>query len=209
MRKLAIMAALASTAMATPALAVDNAWYVGVEGGAMLVEDTEFDFVGDDGEGNTLEIDDAIVLDYNTGFDVDLIGGYDFGMFRVEAELGWKRASINEATIEGDLIDDNTIVADVDGSVRILSAMANALLDFGDDDGWSGYVGVGAGLAKVKHTIDTGGVAGDVSDSDGGFAWQVIAGVRTAVSENIDLGLKYRFFNAGHVKYGSDSDEFG
>ena len=120
MRKLAIMAALASTAMATPALAVDNAWYVGVEGGAMLVEDTEFDFVGDDGEGNTLEIDDAIVLDYNTGFDVDLIGGYDLGMFRVEAELGWKRASINEATIEGDLIDDNTVVADVDGSVRIL-----------------------------------------------------------------------------------------
>ena len=43
MRKLAILAALASTTLATPALAVDNAWYVGVEGGAMIAEDTNFD----------------------------------------------------------------------------------------------------------------------------------------------------------------------
>ena len=44
MRKLAIMAALASTALATPAVAVDNSWYVGVEGGAMIVEDANLDF---------------------------------------------------------------------------------------------------------------------------------------------------------------------
>ena len=50
MRKLAILAALASTTLATPALAVDNAWYVGVEGGAMIVEDTNFDANLDDCE---------------------------------------------------------------------------------------------------------------------------------------------------------------
>ena len=38
MRKLAIVMALASTAIASPVLAKDKAWYVGVEGGAMLVE---------------------------------------------------------------------------------------------------------------------------------------------------------------------------
>ena len=43
MRKLAVVLALASTALATPALARDNSWYVGVEAGAMLVEDLEFD----------------------------------------------------------------------------------------------------------------------------------------------------------------------
>ena len=43
MRKLAIAVALASTALATPALARDKAWYVGVEGGAMIVEDIHFD----------------------------------------------------------------------------------------------------------------------------------------------------------------------
>lgn len=37
MRKLAVTLALASTALTTPALARDDAWYVGVEGGSMPV----------------------------------------------------------------------------------------------------------------------------------------------------------------------------
>ena len=43
MRKLAVAMALASTALATPALARDDSWYVGVEGGAMIVQDLHFD----------------------------------------------------------------------------------------------------------------------------------------------------------------------
>ena len=78
---------------------------------------------------------------------------------------------------------------------RVLSAMVNGMLDFGDDDGWSGYVGGGGGLASIKHDIDDSDDDIDASDSDGVFAWQVIAGVRKAISANIDLGLKYRFFN--------------
>ena len=41
MRKLAVAVALASTALASPAMARDNSWYVGVGGGVMLVEDME------------------------------------------------------------------------------------------------------------------------------------------------------------------------
>ena len=43
MRKLAMSLALASTALATPAIARDNAGYIGLEAGPMLVEDTKFD----------------------------------------------------------------------------------------------------------------------------------------------------------------------
>ena len=43
MRKLAIGLALASTALATPAIARDDQWYVGVDGGAMIVEDLQLD----------------------------------------------------------------------------------------------------------------------------------------------------------------------
>ena len=39
MRKLAIGLVLASTALASPALARDDQWYVGVDGGAILVAD--------------------------------------------------------------------------------------------------------------------------------------------------------------------------
>ena len=43
MRKLVIGLAMASTAIASPALARDGAWYVELDGGPMIVEDIEFD----------------------------------------------------------------------------------------------------------------------------------------------------------------------
>ena len=119
-----------------------------------------------------------------------------------KAKIGWKSAGIDDAAIDGDLIDDiDVVVDDVDGDVSVLSAMVNGLLDFGDDDGWNGYVGGGIGVASVKIDFDTDTALATTSDSDSGFAWQAIAGVRKAISENIDLGLKYRFFNAGGIKY--------
>src|SRR6188472_2632500 len=125
MRKLAIMAALASTALATPAVARDHSWYVGVEGGAMLVEDTKLDFDIDDGEVIE-DINDAIILDYNTGIDLDLVGGYDFGGFRIEAELGWKHASLGDAQIDSQIVGGTSSpTVDVDGHVNVLSAMVN------------------------------------------------------------------------------------
>ena len=76
MRKLAVAMALASTALATPALARDDTWYVGVEGGAMIVEDIRFNI------GTTAN---ANAIDHNYGYDVDGVIGYDIGRFRLEA----------------------------------------------------------------------------------------------------------------------------
>ena len=87
MRKLAIGLALASTALASPALARDGQWYVGVEGGAMLVEDLNLDFPGLPAAGE---------VDHDTGYDIDGIVGYDFGGFRLEAEVAYKSAAVNQ-----------------------------------------------------------------------------------------------------------------
>lgn len=204
MRKLAIAMALASTALAAPAVARDGSWYVGVEGGAMLAEDSDFNsfysFRGND-------VEEALTFDYKTGVDLDLIGGYDFGAFRAEAEAGYKRASIDEIIPEGGVVGVNS----VDGSVRIYSAMANLLLDFGSDDGFSGFVGGGVGVANVRYKIDLGtgsnvGV-GSGSDSDRSFAYQAIAGVRKSIGPNVDVGLKYRYFIAPKLNYDIDFGE--
>ncbi len=82
--------------------------------------------------------------------------------------------------------------------------MANALLDFGDDDGWKGYVGAGVGVARVKYRAftDTGNVG--FSDSDSALAWQAIAGFSKAVTPNVDVGLKYRWFNTRRLNFGND-----
>jgi len=205
MRKLAIVMALASTAIASPVLAKDKAWYVGVEGGAMLVEDMDLDI----GARTTAPITAAGsgTVDSKYGSDFDGIIGYDFGGFRAEAEVGYKTAVLDSYSSTtttpygaAPLLAAPGTFNGVGGKTTSLSFMVNGLLDFGADDGLQGFVGGGAGVARVKaddYALRQSG--GFLNDSDTGFAWQVLAGVRAPLTSNIDVGLKYRFFNAPNV----------
>ncbi|MFP5435582.1 MAG: flagellar motor protein MotB, partial [Alphaproteobacteria bacterium] len=81
MRKLALAAALATTALATPAMARDDSWYIGVDAGVLLVEDQNMTFSAVPPGGSVVPS-----IDYHKGYDVDANIGYDFGGFRLEAE---------------------------------------------------------------------------------------------------------------------------
>ena len=193
MRK-SLLAAVAVAAISSPALARDNSPYVGVEVGAVISDEGFFDVDFDGAEFNN-----GLNVDYHVGLDADLIGGYDFGMFRAEVELGHKRLRINELRASGSLLGaiggvDNDDL-DNGGHASVLSIMGNALLDFGGDDGIGAYVGGGIGHARVKM----------LGDADSGLAWQAIAGARAPISDQIDLGLKYRYFNSSKLNF---SDEF-
>ncbi|NQV93747.1 MAG: porin family protein, partial [Sphingomonadales bacterium] len=196
MRKLALGMALASTALATPALARDDQWYVGVDGGAMIAEDLSISVAG---------TDNAIKTDHDVGYDFDGIVGYDFGGFRLEAEVGYKSAAANNAQVDlpgiPDLANGSGSVfigaTPINGELNALSFMLNGMFDFGDDDGVQGFLGGGVGVARTEVT---GIFAGPyLNDSDTGFAWQVLAGVRAPLSNSWDVGLKYRFFNADKI----------
>lgn len=199
MRKLALMAVLASTALAAPAMARNGAWYVGAEGGGMIVEDLKFDIAG---------VKDQATVDTKTGWDVDGILGYDFGMFRLEGETSYKQTKVDSATTatvtgNGPLTGAPAgSYPDASGKLQVLSFMINGMLDFGPDDGLGGYVGGGAGVAKVwENRIKLApGTGSMLADTDTGFAWQAIAGVRYPVGPHVDVGLKYRFFNAEKVQ---------
>lgn len=193
-----LLAAVAAVAIAaTPAMARDGAPYVGIEGGLLIAEDLDLDVTVSDGVF-TDRNREAFTVDFKRGFDVDAIAGYDFGMFRVEGELGYKRFRVDDVRVATGFGSDLGLVDedfDVSSRASVLSLMANAMLDFGNDDGWSGFVGVGGGRARVR-------LAGD---RDGAFAYQAIAGVRKAITPNVDVGLKYRYFRTGKVNFG---DEF-
>jgi OmpA-OmpF porin, OOP family len=201
MRKFAIIVALASTALATSAFARNDAWYIGVEGGPSIVEDISLDIGA---------LNNAATVDHKTGYDVDGIIGYDFGGFRLESEVGYKTAGVNNyssiTTTAATTASGGTgqtlpgTFPEAGGKTSVLSFMVNALLDFGDDDGLSGFVGGGIGVARVKadYALNTLG-AGFLDDSDTGLAYQALAGVRAPLTDHWDVGLKYRFFNADHM----------
>ncbi|WP_327194434.1 outer membrane protein, partial [Novosphingobium organovorum] len=167
--------ALASTAIATPAFARDDAWYIEMDFGAMITEDASATINGVSDEGQ---------FDFKTGFDGGAVIGYDFGPFRLETEASYRQAKVNKYT-------DSAGSAAYRGDGNVLSFMVNGLLDFGPDDGLQGFVGGGAGVARTSYDL--------VDDSDTGFAWQVIAGIRAPLTKHIDVGLKYRFFNADNI----------
>jgi len=195
MRKLAIALALSTTVLAGPALARDGAWYVGGDFGAMIVEDIDLEFVGTTPAR-------VVTVDHDYGYDGALFVGYDFGAFRLEAEVSYKSAELEEYDTNFSLpgfaagFSPGRRPAG-GGETNVLSGMINAMLDFGDDDGISGFVGGGAGIARVDFSeLRAFANQGNfLDDSDTRFAWQAIAGVRAALTPNIDVTLRYRFFN--------------
>lgn len=199
MRKVALGLALATTALSAPAMARDGQWYAGVEGGVMIVEDTELDVNNVD---TMVQIDGE---DY--GYDFDGIVGYDFGGFRTEAEVAYKAVRHDGLVVGAPGIPASgpnggldTGVINTNGRSDALSFMVNGLLDFGDDDGLQGFVGAGIGVARVELT-STYAAPSWLDDSDTGLAWQALAGVRAPISDNWDVGIKYRYFNANGMKF--------
>ncbi len=153
----------------------------------------------------------AAKVDHHYGYDVDGQIGYDFGMFRLEAEVGYKSATVDtySSTTTTPFRTSTGIAGNAPagtynyagGRTSALSFMVNGLLDFGDDNGLQGFVGGGVGVARVKasqYALNTFGSFLD--DSDTVFAYQGLAGVRAPLSRHIDVSLKYRFFTANNVK---------
>ena len=167
MRKLFFTAA-AAVVIASPATARDGQPYVGIEGGILFPKNQDADIdvnftttqtpaapLAPAGPGNTI-FNNALGIDYKRGYDFDAIAGYDFGLFRLEGELGYKKAKLDDFEIDQDAIDALNIALnrpstapdpaapglaaltagdfDLDGSVRVWSGMVNGLVDFGNEE---------------------------------------------------------------------------
>ena len=203
MRKYLLATSMLAAVAATPAFAAVDGPYVGVEGGVTFPQSTDLDVILNHGT-TTTDYSNGYKVKYKTGYDVDAILGYKFGMFRLEGEAGYKRAKVKSLGVSTPLITDvgtaagTTVTAanfDVGNHIGIKTLMANALIDGDFGGGFGGYVGGGAGRAWANFS----------GDSDNAWAYQGIAGLRYAVSPNVDVGLKYRYFHTGKLNF---SDAF-
>ena len=198
MRYFLVPAVIAATLVSTPAMAHDNRWYIGGDVGILLPRNTEVD-ITDVTTGSTFE--NAVDIQYDTGWEIDGNVGYDLGMFKIEAEAAYKHSNFDavdpsaawvaflQARVPGVIVVDQDI--NLDEGIDIINLMANGMVDFGADDGFGGYVGGGIGFGFAKA----------YGESDEGLAWQLIAGARYPVSESIDIGVKYKYFDMSDVDF--------
>jgi len=75
--------------------------------------------------------------------------------------------------------------------IGVMKLMANALVDGDFGGGFGGYAGGGVGRAWTKYS----------GDKDSSWAYQGIAGVRYAVTPNLDAGVKYEYFRTGKLNF--------
>ena len=190
--------ALVSLGTASAAIAKDNSGYVGIDLGAAWANKQHVNGAIDftDSRVTDIPFSDIGSIKYKTGFDTDLIGGYDFGMFRLEGELGYKHAKMKTPDFATSFVDAVNFRAGtaftssdfgIDDKTSAVSAMLNGWLDFGGNGDFGGGAGLGAGYASVHQ----------FGNSHGSFAWQLLAQAYYPVSDAIDVGLKYRYFHAG------------
>lgn len=187
MRKSALAIGVAATAFAVPAIARDGDVYIGLDAGAIEVGETELEIPGVS----------SSTIDYDAGFDVDAVLGYDWGPIRTELEGSYKQVGsedLSSATVGAPIPPQTINFAGADQSLA--SIMANALFDIGGEDGKVGFsIGGGFGRTWMELETDNTVLTGNLlEDDDDAWAYQGIAQVRLPVSDNIELGLKYRYF---------------
>jgi opacity protein-like surface antigen len=198
-----VMAAAAAGAIASPAFAAATGPYVGVEGGVTLPQSTNYDVTLTNGTTSST-FSDGYRTKYKTGYDVDLIAGYKLGLLRLEAEGGYQRAKVKSLSISDPLIAavgtasaTTATAADfpVGNHIGVTKLMANALVDGDFGGGFGGYAGGGVGRAWASFS----------GDKDNAWAYQGIAGLRYALTPNLDAGVKYEYFRTGKLDF---SDAF-
>ena len=180
-----LLAGAALAAIVTPAQARDHSAYFGIEVGPMFVRDANVNLTSDG--------DRLFRINYKTGVDGDLIFGYDFGIIRAELETShkWAKHDSYDVDVEG----RETFSGH--GHTSGYSEMGNVMADLGKNSTVNFYIGGGAGIAWLKEKSKIDDEVFRVRDR-GHFAWQGIAGIRAPVFRYFDVGLKYRYFNAGH-----------
>lgn len=146
----------------------------------------------------------GVEADIDDGYAFTGAVGRSFGVLRGEIEASYRQSNVGEARGLG-------LAVEGDGDVSALSAMANLYLDPSFTLGpLKPYVGGGIGVSRFRaNDVEAVGVPGlgPVSASETGFAWQLMAGVGFALSEQATLTAGYRYFATPDVE--TDVDPFG
>jgi opacity protein-like surface antigen len=190
--------------IAAPAVAADGP-YIGVEGGLTFPRSTDLDVILNNvTAGTSATYDNGYSLKSKTGWDLDALAGYKLGLIRLEVQGGYQRAPVKSIGVDSTLLSDvgtatGTTVSSSDfglgSKMGVEYLTANALLDSDIGGGFGAYAGGGVGRAWASFS----------GDKDSTTALTAIAGVRYALTSNLDAGVKYQYLHTGKLDF---SDAF-
>lgn len=179
-----------STAIALlPAMAMaEDSWFAALRGGVAYTEDVRTVGAVSGLSGST---------DLDNGYAIGVGLGRTFGDFAGELELIRRDNDVNEIGLANSagLGTGNGLFAG-SGSVESTAAMANVYYMPDLDFVLKPYLGGGIGLARLSYDKFAVGGVPVVDDSKTALAYQLIAGLRVAVSKAVDLTFDYRYLVA-------------
>lgn len=167
-----VLAAVAALAVA-PLAASAEPFYVGASGGVSIPRDSDLE---------------SSAFNVEAQQDIGWLGlinfGYEYGHgLRTELEFGYRKSDLD--TIGG---------VGASGDVSALSGMLNLIYDL--DVSWPimPYIGAGIGAARVKANGASPVSTTSIDDNDTGLAYQIMAGIEYAVTDQLMLNMGYRYF---------------
>lgn len=169
---------------ADPVIAEESGFYVSLFGGASFLDDVDTNV-------SLTGYDYDYSVDTKTGY---IIGGA-IGMriwdpLRAEVELSYARWKAESYDYK---IRDFRTSGDASGHLSATYLLGNLWLDLDTDTRFTPYVGGGAGVAWVDADTSFEGEPLGYGDGELGFAFQLGAGVKFDITENIALDVGYRF----------------
>ncbi|MBY0432282.1 MAG: porin family protein, partial [Rhodospirillales bacterium] len=173
----------------TAAHAQTNGFYVGAEGGLNILRDA--DYTGNPAPRGVVGPGINGKIESDNGWGLLGQAGYGFGQVRLEGEVGYRRNSIDKASMNrapGTLATDNKTEA--------LDLMANVYYDIPTGTPFVPFLGAGLGGARVKMDL-----AGLGKDSSTVWAAQGIAGLAYNINQNLALKADYRYFTTKDPKF--------
>jgi opacity protein-like surface antigen len=187
-------------------------WYISLFGGASWLDDVKTDYTFD-GYVGTYHAD----VGTDTGFIIGgAVGTHLTEDLRVEFEVAYSENDVDKITYTDGFNAESNF--DGNGKFGNLTFMANIWYDLPLSEELTPYLGGGAGIAVVDGDVGYEGIDDYdpiFNNSEVAFAFQVGAGLRWQVWENVTLDVGYRLrgidgptFDAKETDPGFDTSDY-
>lgn len=110
--------------------------------------------------------------------------GLRLAPFRLEIDVDWMHSSLSSNAPA------------LSGTIQNIPVMMNGYVDWVNSTPFEPYLGFGLGFTAVTLKANTATGAQAINSSERVFAFQPIVGVNFAVTDQVTLGLQYRYFQS-------------